>query len=642
MNLQNKLGSSLLVFSLVLTTNVFAMDDDFSTYDRSSKAQVSSESRNVAPLEDQLAAELGKVFEKFKLEKNLGKVIYSPRPEADFMCTGIVKIAKTDSFKELVTSLIESISKINMVASTTLSSQGHINIVIKDEELASYATYMLNDEKLGVRHQQAPKKVILDFGGPNIAKPMHVGHLRSSLVGDSLQRIFRFMGDQVISDIHLGDWGLHIGMVINGLKKKNPEIPYFKDDFDPAVQYPPVVTSKDLEEIYPAEASICKDNKEERAKARDITTKLQEGHVGYKALWKHLVDVSVADLKKNFSNLGINFDLWLGESSVNDRISDVVKRAEKDGVTITTDGAVVIPVEESTDKEKVPPLMLVKSGGGFTYQTTDIATIEERVEKFHPNAIIYVVDQRQSLHFKQVFRATQKLKMAEGVLLEHDGFGTINGKDGKPFKTRAGGVMKLEDLISMSKEKALKIITERRSAKTTSEKKPKRDFSEQESIEIAELVGISALKYSDLSHNRLKDYVFDLDKVISFQGETGPFLLYSAVRIKTILEKVAPYRLTSDGIKITAPFNSEERGLILTLSHLPRVLDLAYTERAPSRIAVHSMDIAKSFSVFYKTSPVLNKEQQKISSSRLALAILTLRNLELTLGLLGIKTPQHM
>ncbi len=634
----------------MLTTTVYAMEHDEGRLDKgfiiAPQVEVSHSSPHIQALEDQLTLEVGNVFEELSLRRNLGQVSHSLHPEADFQCDGALKASRSGNPTEFFSKLKTKIEKIEGISKVSISDKGHINISVKDEILASYASYMLNDNKLGIYPRKASQKVIIDFGGPNIAKPMHVGHLRSSIVGESLKRIFRYMGDVVIGDIHLGDWGLHIGMVINGLKKRFPGIPYFKDNYNTSIPVGPVVTIKDLEEIYPIEATLCKSNKEERQKARDITAQLQEGHVGYTALWQHIADVSVADLKKNYKTLGIDFDLWLGESSVNNRIPEIVRRAKEKGISIIKEGATVIPIKEDGDKIDMPDVVLLKSNGGVTYQTTDLATIEDRMEKLDPNLILYVVDQRQGLHFKQVFRAARKLGLvSEETQLEHAGFGTINGTDGKPFKTRAGDVMKLEDLIKMSREKSLKIIKDRLISikkKQVNEEEQISNFDERESYEIADLVGQSAIKYSDLSHNRLDDYTFDLDKITTFHGDTGPYLLYTTVRIKSILQNADKFRSKLDGKEVTFPLTTEERKLILTLSRLPKALDLAYTERSPARVAQHSMDTAKSFNLFYKACPIINKRQGKLFSSRFSLAILTLKSLNLTLDLLGIKSPKRM
>lgn len=636
MSFQAKLKLSIVTLALGITLvpNVWATKAGGSAAQEATSSTTKRVSPSHMPFEDQLFTELGEIFKRFGLDENLAKVDRSTRIGSDFQCNGLLKSAKDARIRDLFSPIKAAIETLDMVSTVTMSPQGHINISLTDEVLAARATYMLVDKRLGIPRKDS-QRVLLDFGGPNIAKSMHVGHLRSSIIGDSLQRLFRFMGDEVTSDTHLGDWGLHIGMVIRGIQKLHPNHPCFQDGYDASIPCPSVVTMRDLEEIYPREANICKADKAERQVARDITSQLQAKHPGYTALWQHIVDVSVKDLKHNFETLGIRFDLWLGESSVNDRIPQMVARARQQGVCVDKEGAVLIPIQQATDKREVPPVVLVKANGGYTYQTTDLATIEERVER-RPNLILYVVDKRQALHFFQVFRAARLLNiLPPDVQCEHAGFGTMNGVDGTPFKTRAGGVLKLEDLLKMSMEKAASLIRERAASGSAGAV-----FDEEESAEIARCVGLSAVKYSDLSHQRESDYVFDLDKVISFQGDTGPYLLYTTVRIKSLLQKVGSVKTEEDGKEITGPLNSEERALILTLSSLGKALGSAYAERSPTPIASHVMDTAKTFNVFYRECPILDKG--RLSSSRLALAILTLRNLSLMLELLGIEAPQRM
>ncbi len=658
MNFRTKIATStsIFIFGSMLTTNLFAMEHDEDKFNKgrmpTAKSAGSSSSVHIPPLDEQFSKAVGNVFVEIGLDKDLGQVIYSLRPEVDFQCNGALKGAKGGNRVELFNKLKEGIEKVDIISEVSISDKGHINIFAKDEVLASYANYMLHDGKLGVHPNKPVQKVVLDYGGPNVAKSMHVGHLRSSVVGDALKRILRFMGDEVIGDIHLGDWGLHIGMVINGIKKTHPDLPYFKENYDKSIPCGPVVTIKDLEEIYPREAALCKADKndtearqqaakDERQQARDITARLQEGHPGYTALWEHIVDVSVTDLKKNYQKLGIGFDLWLGESSVNDRIPQIVKRANEKGITIVKDGATVIPVKEKGDKTDMPDVVLVKSNGGYTYQTTDIATIEDRIQKINPTWILYVVDQRQGLHFQQVFRAVRKLGLVgENVQLDHAGFGTINGKDGKPFKTRSGDVVKLEDLITMSRDSALKIIKNRSASTDIDEEKT--HFEEDELNQIANYVGLSAVKFTDLSHERTSDYIFDMDKVTSFHGDTGPYILYTGVRIKSVLQNAGKLKEEEAEEKVAVPLEAEERKLILTLSHLPKALNQAYAERSPTRVAQYSLDTAKSFNQFYKACPVVDKKQGTVSTSRRALAKLTLKSLETTLDLLGIKIPERM
>ena len=493
---------------------------------------------------------------------------------------------------------------------------------------------------------------------------MHVGHLRSSIIGESLQRIFRFIGHEVTSDIHLGDWGLPMGMLIEELRLSNPDLPYFKEPFVAHISTEaPVVTIEELEKLYPAAAARCKEDIEARQRARETTAELQRGHPAYRALWKQFVTATMRDLKSNFSELDVHFDLWLGESSVNDILHPLAESLRDKGIsTFEENGTVVVHVQELTDKSKIPPLIIYNSEGGLTYESTDLATILYRDINYKPDVILYVVDQRQGLHFEQLFRATRKAQiLSYPTALEHIGFGTLNGKDGRPFKTRSGGILKLSDLLSLVTSKALESMRETnrgveekaQEISATSGVSTGGDNSveiteevitaaEEQKIKIAaKEVGIGAIKYADLARDRRNDYVFDLDQFMSFTGDTGAYILYTAVRIKALLRKAESLNIPVGAISL--PVTQEERNLIFNIESFNLNLKRAEKERAPHYIAENAMIVAKGFTNFYQKFSILGERQPRdVSSARLALSLLTLKHLTLSFDLLGIKIPEKM
>ncbi|MBL8699518.1 MAG: arginine--tRNA ligase, partial [Alphaproteobacteria bacterium] len=472
--------------------------------------------------------------------------------------------------------------------------------------------------------------VLLDFGGPNIAKAMHVGHLRSSIIGDTLQRLFRFAGYDVTSDIHLGDWGLPMGMLIAEIERAQPELPYFDPGFAGAYPAESPVTIDDLERLYPTAAQRTKDDPAFRDAARRATAELQGGRRGYRALWQHFIDVSVATLKREFARLNVSFDRWDGESTVNDRIAPMVARLKQSGFVEESDGAEIIRVAAETDQKEIPPLILVKSDGGAMYGTTDLATIEGRAEDGY-GLSLYVVDQRQHLHFEQVFRAARKVGMVPRLALEHVGFGTVNGPDGKPFKTRAGGVMKLGDLIRMATEEATKRLDEAGLAA---------EAGAEEKADIAQKIGVAALRFADLVNHRLSDYVFQLERFTRFEGKTGPYLVYTAVRAGSLLDKAGERGFAAGAI--LPPGTDAERRLILQIQGFADALAGAIEKRAPNVLCEWAFVLAQEFNSFYQACHILSEEDAGLRGSRLALVSQARRTLELVLGLLGIDRPARM
>ncbi|MEE8399218.1 MAG: arginine--tRNA ligase, partial [Desulfobacterales bacterium] len=513
-----------------------------------------------------------------------------------------------------------------------LEGPGFINLTLTDQRLSETVDAMASDARLGCGGVAKPEKIIIDYGGANIAKPLHVGHLRSAIIGESTKRIARFLGHDVIGDVHLGDWGLQMGMVISEIERRQPDLPYFDADFDGSYPVESPVTIADLEEIYPEVSDQAKKDPEIMEVAKRITYELQQGRRGYRALWKHMYDISVADLKEDYDNLGIDFDLWLGESDTQDRIPGLIERLKSEGWAYISDGALVVDVAEPGDKKEIPPIMLVKSDGSVLYGTTDLATLDQRVKDIGPDLILYMTDGRQSDHFSQVFRSAYKTGIVPpSIRLEHIGFGTMNGKDGKPFKTREGGVMKLKDLIRMVTDKALELMAASDVAK---------DYDDRERLKIAHIVGVATLKFADLMNHHTKNYIFDLDRFASFEGYTGPYLLYTAVRIKSILRVASDKGLVPG--PILPPTSSVERKLLLMIAQLPDMVDRAFENRAPNYLCEYAYNIASPFNNFYHEHHIMREENQELQASWLGLSTVVLSVLERVLNMLGIEIPQRM
>ncbi len=587
----------------------------------------------VKSLLETLTAIFGDAFEAAGLDRAFGEVVLSQRPElGQFQCNGALPAAKRAGMNPRATAqaVLDALGSREIFADLSLAGPGFINITLTDEYLERWINRIAEDSRLGCATVETPRNVVLDFGGPNVAKAMHVGHLRSPIIGDSLQRLFRFRGDNVTSDVHLGDWGTQMGMLITELQREHPELPYF----DPAQTGPypaeSPVTIHDLEALYPRASARSKEDPEAKEAARIATMELQRGRPGYRALWRHFVDVSTVALKRDLGSLGVHFDLWLGESDAQPRIPAMIERLEKGGFIEESQGARVIQLPPEPDGKELPPLILVKSDGGVMYGTTDLATIEQRVDDLAADLILYVVDARQELHFRQVFSAARLTGIAGGAEMEHIMFGTVNGPDGRPFKTRAGGVMKLQDMIDMARSEAAKRMEEEGIAQ---------DYEQSEREEIARMVGIGAMKYADLSNQRTSDYTLDLARFTKFEGRTGAYLLYAAVRIKSILRKAEERGFTPGPI---LPPTERERELLLAMLALPEALEAAYRKRAPNFICEFVYTLAQAFSRFYQNCHILSEENPALRASWLALAALCLRQFELTLTLLGIEIPERM
>lgn len=579
----------------------------------------------------QLSALVQDAFEKAGLERRFGSVLPSDRPDlCQFQCNGAMPAAKAAGLKpreaaERVAALLRPLDVFERVE---LAGPGFINMVCRDPWLAELARAQDADPRLGAP-EPAEGSVVLDFGGPNVAKPLHVGHLRSAIIGDCLQRLHRFLGARVVSDVHLGDWGTQMGMLIEAVREEQPSLPYF----DPQATGPFPVSSPvslaDLERLYPAMSGRCKEDQGLAEKARLATRELQAGRAGYRALWRHFVDVSIAAIRADFSGLGVSWDLWLGESDSQAAIPAMLEDLARRGVTANSEGATVIHLDPIANTP-APPLLLVKSDGGYLYGTTDLATLRERVSKLGARRLLYVADKRQSLHFAQVFQGAQKAGYLEGARAEHVAFGTVNGKDGKPYKTRDGGVMRLQQLMEEALQKAGERIAESGLGK---------DLSPGETASMARQVAMAALKFADLSNPRLSDYAFDLEKFTLFEGKTGPYLLYAAVRMKSILRKAAE-RGFSAGL-LPQP-GEAERPLYLKLLSLPETLERAAAESAPNLLCDWAYELAGSFSTFYQATSILHEEDSARRAGWLALTQCTLKALERVLGLLGMEAPERM
>lgn len=581
-----------------------------------------------------ITEELEQAFVEAGYEKELAKVTLSNRPDlCEYQCNGAMAGAKKYHKAPFMIAdeVVAKISKEGCIREVESVKPGFINIKTNPEFVAEYLNQMVQSDKLGVDAEENPKMIMVDYGGPNVAKPLHVGHLRSAIIGESIKRITRFKGNKVVGDIHLGDWGYQMGLIITELKKRQPELPYFDDAFTGEYPEEAPFTISDLEEIYPAASAYAKEHEEYREEALQATFLLQNGKPGYRAIWKHIMNVSVSDLKKNYEKLNVEFDLWKGEADAQKYIPDMVERLKNEGYAYYNDGALVVDVKEESDTKEVPPCMILKSDGAALYDTTDLATLVEREELYHPDEVIYVVDKRQELHFVQVFRCAKKTGIVrEETALRFLGFGTMNGKDGKPFKTREGGVMRLETLIKDITDKMLEKITDNRTV------------AEEEAARTAQIVGMSALKYGDLSNQASKDYVFDVDRFTSFEGNTGPYILYTIVRIKSILNKYQEAGNQVEGLKISALDNDSQKALMLELAKYNSVIDVAYEELAPHKICAYIYDLANAFNRFYHETKILAEEDKAKQQSYIALLTLTRDVLNTCIDLLGFEAPERM
>ena len=580
---------------------------------------------------DEISDVVKAAFEDLGYDKETGKVNVSNRPDlCQYQCNGALANAK--KFKKapliIANEVLEKLKDNKMFSKVEAVAPGFININVNDEFLVNYVNTIRKDEKFGVSEATEVKKIVVDYGGANVAKPLHIGHLRSAIIGESIKRIAKYVGHDVIGDVHLGDWGLQMGMVISEVQRRNPELPYFDDSFTGEYPAEAPFTIDELEDIYPYASKLAKSDEAVMNAAKQATVELQQGRRGYMALWKHILNVSVVDLKRNYGKLDVDFELWNGESDAQKYIPEMIEMLKEGGYAKESEGALIFEVEEETDKSPMPPLLLLKSDGASLYGTTDLATVVERFRDMKADEIIYLADKRQGLHYEQFFRAARKSGIAKDTNgLSFIGFGTMNGKDGKPFKTREGGVMRLADLIKMIQDAGKEKL------------KDNKNIAAEDVEEISSKVGLAALKYGDLSNQASKDYVFDIERFASFEGNTGPYILYTIVRIKSILNKAEGINTNSE---ILEAQNASERGLQLQLAKFNEVIELSFRDKAPHKICEFIYELSNNFNKFYNDTRILSEEDEAKKKSWLSLINLVKDILEQGLDLLGMESVEKM
>jgi len=584
---------------------------------------------------DLIVAELTPAFTACGYDEKYVKVTVSNRPDlCEYQCNGAMAAAKAYKKKpiDIADEVVEKAKESAMFSEINAVMPGFINLRIAPEYLAGYMNRMAEDPKYGLEETKEPETIIVDYGGANVAKPLHVGHLRSAVIGESIKRISRYMGHKVIGDVHLGDWGLQMGLIIEELHDRQPNLPYFDENFTGEYPKEPPFTISELEEIYPAASAKSKQDEAFKERAQEATFKLQSGYAPYRAIWEHIMNVSLKDLKRNYGNLNVSFDLWKGESDAQPYIPQLIDDLVEKGLAYESQGALVVDIAEETDTKELPPCIVRKSDGAALYATSDLATIVQREQDYHPDRYIYVVDKRQELHFTQVFRVAKKAGIvSDKTKMVFLGFGTMNSKDGGPFKTRDGGVMRLERLIADINEEVYKKVQE------------KQRVSEEEMRKTAEMIGLAALKYGDLSNQATKDYVFDVDRFISFEGNTGPHIQYMVVRIKSILEKYRELMGGSYTLVPVRPASSEtEKALQLELCRFGEVVETAFAETAPHRICQYMYDLSDAFNNFYLVNKIIGEEDREKQAGFISLISLTKDVLNACMDLLGIEAPEHM
>ncbi len=588
----------------------------------------------VNTLSELITKEMEQAFTAAGYDAKFAKVTVSNRPDlCEYQCNGAMAAAKT--YKKapimIANDIVANLQDSECFAQVDAVNPGFINLKLKASFVTAFLNEMAGDDTLGVEKEAKPKTILIDYGGPNVAKPLHVGHLRSAIIGESVKRIMRFKGNDVTGDIHLGDWGYQMGLIITELEKRQPDLPYFDESFEGEYPKEAPFTIGELEEIYPTASGYAKEHEDYREKALQATYLLQNGHKGYRAIWKHIMNVSVTDLKKNYKNLNVEFDLWKGEADAQKYIPGMVEMLKEKGFAHVDEGALVVDVQEEGDKKEIPPCMILKSDGAALYDTTDLATLVEREELYKPDEVIYVVDKRQELHFVQVFRCAKKCGIVRPETgLKFLGFGTMNGKDGKPFKTREGGVMRLENLIREIDEEMYKKIMDNRTVE------------EEEARNTAKTVGLAAIKYGDLSNQASKDYVFDVDRFTSFEGNTGPYILYTIVRIKSILGKYQQDGGIIEDLKLQEATNESEKALMLEIAKFNEMINTVYAEIAPHKICAYIYDVANAFNKFYHETKILAEEDAQKKAGYIALLKLTKDVLETCIDLLGFEAPERM
>ncbi len=585
-------------------------------------------------LVDLLTFELENAFEKAGYDKQYAKVTLSNRPDlCEYQCNGAMAAVKVYRKAPIMIAndVVAALEGCACIEKVEAVNPGFINITLDAAFVAEYLKNMNAEDKLGVSEPDRVKTIVVDYGGANVAKALHVGHLRPAIIGESVKRIGRYVGHKVIGDVHLGDWGSQMGLVMMELKRRQPDLPYFDETFEGEYPKESPFTIEELGEIYPTASSYAKENEAFKEEALQATYLLQNGHRGYTALWRHIMNVSLPDLKKNYSALNVEFDLWKGEADAKPYIADMVQYLKDEGYAREDQGALVVDVKEEIDTKEVPPCMILKSDGAALYATTDLATLVEREKLYQPDQVIYVTDKRQEMHFEQVFRCAKKTGIVrQETELKHIGFGTMNGKDGKPFKTRDGGVMRLEELVGDINDKMYGKIIENRA------------IDETEARETAKKVGLAALKYGDLSNQAAKDYVFDIDRFISFEGNTGPYILYTIVRIKSILAKYTESGKVACACDIQKAESASAKALMLEVAKFNSVMEGAYEELAPHKICAYIYDLSNAFNRFYHETKILSEENEERKAGYIALLSITKRVLETCIDVLGFEAPERM
>ena len=580
-----------------------------------------------------ITEEFEKAFEQCGYDKKLGKVGVSNRPDlCQYQCNGAMAGAKLYHKAPIMIAndVVAVVGDNDMFSSVEAVNPGFININLNSEFVAKYLNDMNNADKFGVVNENV-ETIVVDYGGANVAKPLHIGHLRSAVIGESVKRIEKYMGNNVIGDVHLGDWGLQMGLIITELQERQPDLVYFDEGYTGEYPTEAPFTISELEEIYPCASKKSKEDEAFKERAQQATLKLQSGYAPYRALWKHIMNVSKVDLKKNYDNLHVHFDLWKGESDAQPYIPGLIQDLIDKGLAYESQGALVVDISEEGDSKELPPCIVRKSDGAALYATSDIATLVQREEDFHPDKYVYLADKRQDLHYTQFFRVAKKAGIVKPDSdLVFIGFGTMNGTDGKPFKTREGGVMRLENLISNINDAVYNKIMENRSV------------SEEEARNTAQIVGLAALKYGDLSNQASKDYIFDIDRFASFEGNTGPYILYTIVRIKSIIEKYKAEGNTLEGLSIVSTDNKDQLQLMLDIAKANEVIENAAKELAPHKICSYIYDLANAFNRFYHETKILAEEDETKKKGYIALIKMAEDVLETGIGLLGFEAPEKM
>lgn len=584
---------------------------------------------------DLISREVEQAFEANGYDSKFGRVSLSNRPDlCEYQCNGAMAAAKEYKCAPFLISdkVADSLKDNTMFSAVDSVKPGFLNLRLDHEYLAAYLRQMSADAgRLGCGKSKEPKKIMIDYGGPNVAKPLHVGHLRSAIIGESVKRIGRFMGHTMIGDVHLGDWGLQMGLIITELKVRKPELVYFQDDYEGEYPEEAPFTISELEDIYPTASAKSKEDEAYKEAAMQATYELQHGRKGYQALLSHILHVSVTDLKRNYENLNVSFELWKGESDAQPYIPDMVQKMKDDGFAHLSEGALVVDVKEDSDTKEIPPCMILKSDGASLYNTTDLATIVWRMQDYRPDEIIYVVDKRQELYFTQVFRCARKTGLVgPETQLKFLGFGTMNGKDGKPFKTREGGVMRLEYLVNEINEEMYKKIADNHTVE------------EEEGRKTARMVALSAIKYGDLSNQAAKDYIFDVERFTSFEGNTGPYILYTIVRIKSILKKYQAEKNLPESARILAAHSESEKALMLEISKFNGMMESAFADTAPHKVCAYIYDLANAFNHFYHETKILAEPDAMVQAGYICLLELTKQALEICIEVLGFEAPEKM